>query len=167
MMRLPQLQISGDIHHNSDMLKRFAKDASSYMMTPKIVANPKTEDDIIRLLQFARDEGLSITCRAGGSGLSGAAVGDGIIIGTLITEFDESPEQAIQGKEILEDYNISRIWEIGVGSDDEEALWEDRRRILPSLWKYVRTRKWILPSIIDDIAIHLKDFGNIQYIEKI
>lgn len=87
---------------------------------------------------------------------------DSSIVGTLIAEFDESKDQATEGKEILSGYDVTKIWEIHSGSEEESVLWEDRRRILPSLWKYAREQKWILPSIIDDIAIHLKDFGAVH-----
>jgi FAD/FMN-containing dehydrogenase len=79
--------------------------------------------------------------------------------GALLVEFDESEEQARQGKHILQDSDISHFWDIEPGSKQESWLWEDRKRILPSLWVYARENKWILPSIIDDIAIHLKDFA--------
>ena len=87
---------------------------------------------------------------------------DPSIVGTLIVEFDESREQAKEGENILNFYDISRSWEIEPGSDKELTLWEDRRRILPSLWKYARENKKFLPSIIDDIAIHLSDFENVR-----
>jgi FAD/FMN-containing dehydrogenase len=87
---------------------------------------------------------------------------DPSIVGTLIVEFDESREQAQTGRAIIEEYDISRIWEIASGSDDEEMMWNDRKRILPSLWRYARDRKWVVPSIIDDIAIHLKDFAAVH-----
>jgi FAD/FMN-containing dehydrogenase len=35
-------------------------------------------------------------------------------------------------------------------------------RILPSLWKYAGSKGWILPSIIDDVAIHLEDLGSVM-----
>lgn len=87
---------------------------------------------------------------------------DTSIAGTLMVEFDESQEQANAGQAMLEKYDLSALWEIQPGSSEEEALWEDRRRILPSLWKYAREQKWVLPSIIDDIAIHLPVFGAVH-----
>jgi len=83
---------------------------------------------------------------------------DPSMVQTMMVEFDESIEQASQGRAILESCNISGIKEITTGSHDETALWEDRRRILPSLWKYAQKRRWVLPSIIDDIAIDLRNF---------
>jgi FAD/FMN-containing dehydrogenase len=86
---------------------------------------------------------------------------DPSIVGTLVAEFDDSIEQAHEGRNIVEDYNVARIWNIMAASPEEAALWQDRRRIQPSLMKYCREKKLILAPIIDDIAIHLKDFGAI------
>jgi glycolate oxidase len=81
------------------------------------------------------------------------------IVGTLVAEFDASTEQAQAGREIVEACNVARMWNIGRGSAEEAALWQDRRRIQPALMKYCREKKLLLPSVIDDVAIHLKDFG--------
>lgn len=83
------------------------------------------------------------------------------IVGTLVAEFDASSEQAQEGREIVEAYNVSRMWNIEAGSPEEAALWQDRRRIQPSLMKYCRENQLILAPIIDDVAIHLKDFGSV------
>lgn len=80
-------------------------------------------------------------------------------IGTMIAEFDASAEQVREGSQILEKYNTSRLWAIDSGSPEEAALWQDRRRTQPSLLKYCRQKNLLLTPIIDDIAIHLKDFG--------
>ena len=375
------LSISGDVHTDPSILEKFSKDASSYRILPKIVAEPKTEEDILRILKYAQEESLSIVCRGGGSGLSGAGIGNGIIlnfkkylnkvlsvdeemvvqpgtildaflkqmserrlmlpsvpsssalcalggnvgtrstgprtakygtidsfvtslrfitsdgevidtrhplprhlseglkqikdvfmtdaesrafiedrpliaggynlsafnryddpqeiathlmvgsvgtlgivteirlrlvehrpslgtyfvqfrnpdefseaalrlkalnpaalefsdamcslhvngkflnmsdpntVATMMVEFDGSKDQAQEGREILSQFDVSEIREVPAGSDDEDALWEDRRKILPTLWKYAKSKNWILPSIIDDVAIHPKDFG--------
>jgi FAD/FMN-containing dehydrogenase len=86
---------------------------------------------------------------------------DPSIVGTLVAEFDASSEQGHEGRKIVGAYNISRMWNIEAGSPEEAALWQDRRRIQPSLMKYCRENKLILASIIDDVAIHLKDFGSV------
>ena len=66
------LSISGDLHTDPATLEKFSKDASSYRIQPKFVVDPKTEEDILKVLKA--------------------------------------------------------------------ALWEDRRGILPSLWKYAGIR---------------------------
>lgn len=81
------------------------------------------------------------------------------IVATLVAEFDESAEQMQAGRRIIDAYNISRAWTIHSGSPQEASLWQDRRRIQPSLWKYCRQKNLLLTPVIDDIAIHLKDIG--------
>ncbi len=90
------------------------------------------------------------------------------IAATLVAEFDDSIDKVRTGKEIIGAYNISRLWEFQAGSPEEAALWQDRRRILPSLLKYCRQHNLLLLPIIDDIAIHIKDFGPvIQDLEEL
>jgi len=81
------------------------------------------------------------------------------IVATLVAEFDDSTEKVQTGREIIAEYDIARLWEMSAGSPEESALWQDRRRIQPSLLKYCRQNNLLLLPIIDDIAIHIKDFG--------
>ena len=81
------------------------------------------------------------------------------IVATLVAEFDDSTEKVQTGREIIAKYDIARLWEISAGSPEESALWQDRRRIQPSLLKYCRQNTLLLLPIIDDIAIHVKNFG--------
>jgi FAD/FMN-containing dehydrogenase len=81
------------------------------------------------------------------------------IVATLVAEFDDSTEKVQTGREIIAKYDTTRLWEINAGSPEESALWQDRRRIHPSLLKYCRQNNLLLLPIIDDIAIHVKDFG--------
>ena len=81
------------------------------------------------------------------------------IVATLVAEFDDSTEKVQTGREIIAKYDIARLWEMSAGSPEESALWQDRRRIQPSLLKYCRQNNLLLLPIIDDIAIHIKDFG--------
>ncbi len=83
-------------------------------------------------------------------------------VGTVVAEFDLSSEQAQEGRSILESYDISRLWVIQAESPEETDLWQDRRRTQPSLLKYCRQKNLLLPPIIDDIAIHLKDFSPVM-----
>ncbi len=90
------------------------------------------------------------------------------IVATLVAEFDDSAETVQAGREIIKEYDIARLWEISAGSPQESALWQDRRRIQPSLLKYCRENNLLLLPIIDDIAIHVKDFGPVvQDLEKL
>jgi len=90
------------------------------------------------------------------------------IVGTMVAEFDGSTEQVEQGRQILDEQDTARIWDIRPGSPDAVALWEDRRRIQRSLLKFCREHRLLLTPIIDDTAIHLKDFaGVIREIENL
>ncbi len=81
------------------------------------------------------------------------------IAATLVVEFDDTLETAREARDIMRRYDISRLWDIRSGSDEEAALWQDRRQILPALMKYSRRNNLLLPGIIDDIAIHTEYFG--------
>ena len=74
------LDISGDWDTDPAVLEKFSRDMSAYRIVPALVVAPKNEEDVLRTLRFARNEGLSIVSRSGGSDLSGASIGPGIIL---------------------------------------------------------------------------------------
>ncbi|MBN1153801.1 FAD-binding oxidoreductase [candidate division KSB1 bacterium] len=82
--------------------------------------------------------------------------------GTLIVEFDNSQQQVDYGRELLKNYDLLKIWEIHAGDKNEAILRNERKQLLPSLWKFARENNLFMPSIIDDIAIHLKDFSKVH-----
>lgn len=58
----------------------YATDASAYRIMPLAVALPKNEGDIIKLIQFANENKISLTPRTAGTSLAGQTVGNGIIV---------------------------------------------------------------------------------------
>ncbi|HEY2329722.1 MAG TPA: FAD-linked oxidase C-terminal domain-containing protein, partial [Verrucomicrobiae bacterium] len=58
----------------------FATDASPYQIVPAAVAFPKNTNQAAYLFQAALAAGISVTPRGGGTGLSGGALGDGLIV---------------------------------------------------------------------------------------
>jgi len=62
------------------VLKKYSHDRSALAMTPRAVCFPKNEEEIQEALQEARNKGWHVIARGGGTGLSGAAIGDGLII---------------------------------------------------------------------------------------
>jgi FAD/FMN-containing dehydrogenase/Fe-S oxidoreductase len=71
----------------------YATDASAYRIKPLLVAIPKTENDIIKIIHFAAQNKISITPRTAGTSLAGQTVGNGIIVDvskhfTKIISFD-------------------------------------------------------------------------------
>ena len=72
--------LQGTLHHSDTMRILYATDASAYQEMPLAVAIPETEDDIVRLVQFARQHGTSLIPRAAGTSLAGQVVGSGIVV---------------------------------------------------------------------------------------
>ena len=58
----------------------YATDASPYQIVPGAVAFPKTTVEAAHVIQAALSAGVSVTPRGGGTGLSGGAIGDGLIV---------------------------------------------------------------------------------------
>ena len=72
--------LEGDIF--TDMVSRllYATDASSYREIPVAVCRPAGESDIIKVLKFAAEEGISVIPRGAGTSLAGQVVGPGIVM---------------------------------------------------------------------------------------
>jgi FAD/FMN-containing dehydrogenase/Fe-S oxidoreductase len=60
--------------------KLYATDASLYQLEPAAVAFPRSAQQASSVITAAADAGVPITPRGAGSGLSGGAIGDGLIV---------------------------------------------------------------------------------------
>jgi FAD/FMN-containing dehydrogenase len=74
------LQISGEVLVDEASLKTYSVDMSHYSVKPQIVAIPANEDDIAKIIAYAKQESIPLTPRGAGSNQSGSAVGSGIIV---------------------------------------------------------------------------------------
>ena len=72
--------LSGDIFTDNTTRKLYATDASAYRELPLAVAIPKDDEDIIKLVNFARENNTSIIPRTAGTSLAGQVVGNGIVV---------------------------------------------------------------------------------------
>lgn len=95
-----QSKFQGDIYWDEASLLMYATDASAYREKPLAVARPKGNDDIRLLIDFARQEKISLIPRAAGTSLAGQVVGKGIVVDisrymTGITEINE-PEHYVR-----------------------------------------------------------------------
>lgn len=79
--------VRGDVLVDQKSLGRFSRDRSIYEIQPLLVALPEDIEDVLAIVRFARDQGVSITARAGGSGTAGSALGRGIVIALPKNEF--------------------------------------------------------------------------------
>ncbi|MFX0537189.1 FAD-binding and (Fe-S)-binding domain-containing protein [Ornithinimicrobium sp. Y1847] len=59
-----------------------AHDASHYLLTPELIARPRSADDVARLLRACSESGMPITFRSGGTSLSGQAVTEHLLVDT-------------------------------------------------------------------------------------
>lgn len=72
----------------------FATDASPYQIVPAAVAFPKNTNEAAHIIEAALASGISVTPRGGGTGLSGGALGDGLVVdfarhNRMIWDFDK------------------------------------------------------------------------------
>ena len=73
----------GEISSDPQTLDSYSKDASLFQVRPRLVLFPQDRDDVKHVVSFVREhteEKLSVTCRAGGSDMSGGPLGEGIIM---------------------------------------------------------------------------------------
>jgi FAD/FMN-containing dehydrogenase len=75
----------GEIYFDNSItdeaIKRvYATDASEYQEKPQAVIIPKTVEDIVKTIQFAQKNKLTVVPRAAGTSLAGQVVSDGIIV---------------------------------------------------------------------------------------
>ncbi|SHM74502.1 FAD/FMN-containing dehydrogenase [Cyclobacterium lianum] len=73
-------QITGEVLTDSYSLGMYATDASIYQILPLAVVLPRGEDDVIKSVNWARENKLSILPRGGGTSLAGQTVGRSIIL---------------------------------------------------------------------------------------
>ena len=73
----------GEVAQDPQTLSIYSRDASLFEVRPRLVLFPQDRDDVKRIVSFVqehKEEKLSITCRAGGSDMSGGPLGEGIIL---------------------------------------------------------------------------------------
>ncbi len=75
-----QQALEGELFYDDTMRLLYATDASAYRELPLAVAIPKTENDLKRLIRFAREEKTSLIPRTAGTSLAGQVVGKGIVV---------------------------------------------------------------------------------------
>jgi FAD/FMN-containing dehydrogenase len=72
---------NGDMYTDPVVLKEYSRDASVCEIIPQVVLCPKTIEDVKSIVKFvSSNPGLSITVRAAGTDMSGAAIGESIIL---------------------------------------------------------------------------------------
>ncbi|MBI2642689.1 MAG: FAD-binding oxidoreductase, partial [Candidatus Wildermuthbacteria bacterium] len=77
-----QSLLKGDVADDEEILKLYSHDASLFEVKPRVVVFPKDVEDIKKLVVFAKEKGLSVTARGGGSDMTGGPLTQGIVLDT-------------------------------------------------------------------------------------
>jgi len=72
-------QLEGDLNWDTSTLLQYATDASAYREIPIAVALPKSKEDLVKLVSFAKNHRLPLIPRAAGTSLAGQVVGKGLV----------------------------------------------------------------------------------------
>ncbi len=72
--------LRGEVLTDDVSLGLYATDASLYQIVPVAVAMPRDQEDVKKAVQIAREHGIAIIPRGGGTGLAGQTIGKGLIL---------------------------------------------------------------------------------------
>ncbi len=73
-------EIEGEVLSHPADRGRYATDASIYQIMPRAVVLPRRWSDVEATLAMAREQGIAVTARGGGTSQAGQTINDGIII---------------------------------------------------------------------------------------
>jgi len=121
--RLVRCPVLGD----DKTLNRYSTDYSIYQIRPMVVVLPQHVEDVVAVVRFARDEGIPLTPRAGGSNTAGSALGRGI----MLTIGRAGPMNRIIGFDEIEGQPRVTI-EPGLVHDELQRYLRKRGLYLPS-----------------------------------
>lgn len=77
--------LSGEVVSTTVVRDKFSRDSSILAVAPSLVVHPRTTDDLRKVARFSwrlseKGQHLPLTVRGGGSDVSGAAIGDGLVL---------------------------------------------------------------------------------------
>ena len=72
--------LEGELFTDETHRRLYATDASAYREIPVAVAIPRNEEDLVKLIHFARSNKTSLIPRTAGTSLAGQVVGAGIVV---------------------------------------------------------------------------------------
>ncbi|OIP03345.1 MAG: FAD-binding oxidoreductase [Bacteroidetes bacterium CG2_30_32_10] len=110
-LKILRQEIKGDLFDDLSSRIIYATDASAYREIPFAIARPKNNDDIKKLILFAKENNVSLIPRTAGTSLAGQVVGGGIVVDvskylTKIVELNEKEKWVkLQPGVILDELN--------------------------------------------------------------
>ncbi len=72
--------ISGQVHCDDVTVQQYATDASIFQVAPLGVVRPASHEDVVAVVNYAREHQIPVIPRGCGSGLAGESLGNGLII---------------------------------------------------------------------------------------
>lgn len=75
--------VKGGVEDSLEILKEYSRDASLFELKPKLVVFPKDTEDVKALVRFVNAhpaENLSLTCRSGGTDMTGGPLTQSIVV---------------------------------------------------------------------------------------
>ena len=73
-------RVSGEVRFDAFSRVLYSTDASIYQMEPVGVVIPRTTEDVLAVMEVARDNRVPVLPRAGGTGLAGQTINHGIVM---------------------------------------------------------------------------------------
>ncbi len=72
--------VEGDVRFDAGTIAAYSTDASNYRRVPVGVVSPRHRDDVIRAVALARENGVPIVARGGGTSLAGQACNTALVM---------------------------------------------------------------------------------------
>jgi FAD/FMN-containing dehydrogenase/Fe-S oxidoreductase len=72
--------LEGELRVDPIALTAYATDASLYQLRPLGVAYPKSREDVVTIVRYARERSIPVIARGSGTGVAGGAIGRGIVL---------------------------------------------------------------------------------------
>ena len=73
-------QIEGDVLASDLSRSLYSSGASLYRIKPRAIVQPRSTNDLVATIRFAREHKIPITARGGGTSRTGNELGEGIVI---------------------------------------------------------------------------------------
>jgi FAD/FMN-containing dehydrogenase/Fe-S oxidoreductase len=102
-------ELQGEVYFDAASRGRYSTDASIYQVTPVGVVIPRHQDDLGMALEIARDAGVPVLPRGGGTSQCGQTVGEALVIDTSrhldgVVEFDAEARTVVVEPGIVLDH---------------------------------------------------------------
>ncbi len=76
MLNVKNIEVSTEL----SILETYSRDVSNFKLVPKAVFFPKSTEEVQEVIRLAKEEGVSVSVRAGGTCMSGGSLNTGYIL---------------------------------------------------------------------------------------